>query len=265
MISGEIDDSLVLHDRPADGVVRLTLNRPAARNALSTPVLTQLREAQLALGADRDARVVIMAGAGPAFCAGHDLRELQSLSGATEREALFAACSEVMLGFAALPQPVIAQVHGVATAAGCQLAASCDLVFAADDARFATPGVNIGLFCSTPAVALSRSVAPRHAMEMLLTGTAVDAAHAERIGLVNRVVPASVLAATVLEHACAIAAHAPYVVALGKQAFYRQLGLDPASAYAYAGEVMARNLAAKDASEGIAAFLEKRPPRWCGR
>lgn len=256
-------DLLVSHGQ--DGVVTLTLNRPAARNALSAHLLQALRDAQRALRDDTGARVVILAGAGPAFCAGHDLREVQALTGAREREALFALCSEVMLGFQALPQPVIARVHGVATAAGCQLAASADLVVAADTARFATPGVNIGLFCTTPAVALSRAVAPRHALEMLLTGELIDAATAQAMGLVNRVVPAAQLEDAARTLALGIAARSGYVLGLGKQAFYRQLDLDPARAYAYAGEVMARNLGAQDAAEGIAAFLDKRAPRWVGR
>lgn len=250
----------VAHD--AGGVVTATLNRPGARNALSGALLEALRALQQDLAANRQARVLILAGAGPAFCAGHDLRELQELASARERHALLALCSEVMLGWRSLPQPVIARVHGVATAAGCQLAASCDLVVAEEGARFATPGVAIGLFCTTPAVALSRAVLPRHALEMLLTGAMVDAASAREIGLVNRVVPAPQLEAATLELARGIAARSAYAVGLGKRGFYTQLGLDPASAYAYAGEVMARNLAAADAHEGIAAFLEKRAPRW---
>jgi enoyl-CoA hydratase/carnithine racemase len=248
--------------RAPRGIVVATLNRPGARNALSHALLAALRTLQRQLAGDRDARVLILAGAGTAFCAGHDLREIQALPDARSREALFALCSEVMLGWHALPQPVIAQVHGVATAAGCQLAASCDLVVAEEGARFATPGVSIGLFCTTPAVALSRVVAARQALEMLLTGDMVDAASARDLGLVNRVVPAAQLESATLALARAIADRSAYTVGLGKQAFYRQLGLDPAAAYAYAGEVMARNLEAADAREGIAAFLGKRAPVW---
>lgn len=259
------DAPTLIISRDQGGIVTLRLNRPGARNALSGALLQALRAAQRALAEDAGARVVIVSGAGPAFCAGHDLREVQALSGAREREALFALCSEVMLGFAALPQPVIASVHGVATAAGCQLAASADLVVAADTARFATPGVSIGLFCSTPAVALGRAVAPRHAMEMLLTGDFVDAATAQAIGLVNRVVPAAELEAATRALAQDLARRSAYVLGLGKQGFYRQMQMNAADAYAYAGELMARNLGAADAAEGIAAFIEKRAPTWQDR
>jgi enoyl-CoA hydratase/carnithine racemase len=246
------------------GIAWLTLNRPAARNALSM-ALMQALDAELAAIADDPAvRVVVIGGAGPVFCAGHDLRELRADPRRAAYEALFAQCSRLMLRIVRLPRPVIARVHGVATAAGCQLVASCDLAVAADTARFATPGVNIGLFCSTPMVALSRAVGRKAAMEMLLTGDLVDAATAQRLGLVNRVVPADALDAATADLARRIADKSPLTLAIGKAAFYRQaeLGLD--DAYAYASEVMVRNMLARDAEEGVDAFLQKRPPVWTG-
>jgi len=249
-----------------EGVATLTLDRPQSRNSLSLGMLGALREALAALAGDAQARVVILAGSGPAFCAGHDLRELR------ERgydpgyiDALFRECAEVMLAMVRLPKPVIARVHGVATAAGAQLVASADLAFAAEDARFATPGVNIGLFCSTPMVALSRNVAPKHAMRMLLSGELIGAAEAVRIGLVNELAPPAELEARTLAFARKLAAKSPLTLALGKEAFYRQAELPLAEAYDYTRAVMARNLEALDAREGIAAFLDKRQPTWCGR
>jgi len=258
------DEPLVLR-RDEDGVAWLTLNRPAARNALSIALMSELEAAIAAVGADRAVRVVIIAGAGPAFCAGHDLRELRANPGRQAYEAVFAQCSRLMTSIVRLPKPVIARVHGVATAAGCQLVASCDLAVAADDARFATPGVNIGLFCSTPMVALARAVGRKPAMEMLLTGEMIDAAQARQWGLVNRIVPAAELDAAAAAFARAIAAKSPLTLAIGKEAFYRQaeLGLD--AAYAYASEVMTTNMLARDAAEGIDAFLGKRAPLWEGR
>jgi enoyl-CoA hydratase/carnithine racemase len=248
-----------------DGVVTLTLNRPQQRNALSLGMLGALREALGAIAADESARVVIIAGAGPAFCAGHDLKEMRGL-GYDESyvEKLFASCSEVMQAVVNLPKPVIARVHGVATAAGAQLVASADLAFAAEDARFATPGVNIGLFCSTPMVALSRNVAHKHAMHMLLSGDLIDAATALRFGLVNELAPADKLEEVTAAFAKKIASKSPLTLAVGKQAFYRQAELPLAEAYAYAGQVMANNLKAEDAREGIGAFLDKRAPVWRG-
>ncbi len=248
------------------GVATLTLNRPQSRNSLSLGMLQALGEALAALAEDAAARVVVIAGSGPAFCAGHDLKELRD-SGYDPAyiDALFLACAEVMQAIVHLRKPVIARVHGVATAAGAQLVASADLAFAAEDARFATPGVNIGLFCSTPMVALSRNVAPKHAMRMLLTGELIDAAEARRIGLVNELAPALELEARTLDFARRLAAKSPLTLAIGKEAFYRQAELPLAEAYDYTRQVMARNLQAMDAREGIAAFLEKRPPVWCGR
>ena len=248
--------------REPDGVVCLTLNRPAQRNALSEALLQALRSTLAELATDPAVRVLVLAGAGPAFCAGHDLKELRALPDEAAARALFDLCGEMMLAVRRFPRPVIAQVHGVATAAGCQLVASCDLAVACDHARFATPGVNIGLFCSTPAVALTRNVAYKHAMEMLLTGELIDSATAQRIGLVNRVVPTGDLETNTRELAQQIASRPPAVVSLGKAAVQGQLGLDEAAAYADMGAVMARNLLMAEAAEGIDAFLAKRPPRW---
>ncbi len=248
----------------SDSIATLTLNRPAARNALSMGLMEALDAALLAIADDRSVKVVIIAANGPAFCAGHDLREVRATPTRAAYEALFASCSRLMQRIVRLPKPVIAQVHGVATAAGCQLVASADLAVAADTARFATPGVDIGLFCSTPMVALSRAVGRKAAMEMLLTGDMVPAARARELGLVNRVVPESDLQAATRALASQIAAKSPLTVAIGKEAFYRQIEMDLASAYDFASEVMTRNMMARDAEEGIEAFLEKRTPQWVG-
>lgn len=248
----------------ADRVATITMNRPAQRNSLSVALMTDMQEALHRVGADRDVGVVIIAAQGPAFCAGHDLKELQANNGPEFTRALFTQCSELMQQIVHLPKPVIAKVHGIATAAGCQLVASCDLAIAAEGTRFATPGVNIGLFCSTPMVALSRNVGRKQAMEMLLTGDMIDAARAEATGLINRVVPAEDLDREVAALAAKITAKSPFTLKLGKEAFYRQLELPLADAYAYTAEVMTRNMEAWDASEGIGAFLEKRPPCWRG-
>ena len=256
---------ILLESPGAGGVLRLTLNRPAARNALSVALMQALTEALGRAAKDRNTRVVVIAGAGPAFCAGHDLRELRADPRRQTYEQIFALCSELMLTIVRLPKPVIAEVHGVATAAGCQLVATCDLAIAAEEARFATPGVNIGLFCSTPMVALSRAVGRKAAMEMLLTGELIDAARAREIGLVNRVVPGGELGRAVDELASGIAAKSAFTVAIGKEAFYRQAELDLAAAYRYAAEVMTTNMLASDAAEGIDAFIQKRPPVWHDR
>jgi enoyl-CoA hydratase/carnithine racemase len=260
-----MSDALVLREDQG-GVATLTLNRPQARNALSQGMLRALIAALEAIKADESVKVVVLAGSGPAFCAGHDLKELRANNYAPSyTQALFAYCAELMQAIVRLPKVVIAQVHGIATAAGAQLVASCDLAVAADDSRFATPGVNIGLFCSTPMVALSRNVAPKHAMQMLLTGDLVDAATAFRFGLVNELVPAAELAARTQALAAKIASKSPLTLAIGKEAFYRQLELGLSDAYAYTAEVMVNNLQAQDAKEGIDAFIDKRPPVWCGR
>lgn len=256
--------SILLTGRPAEGVLWLTLNRPDARNALSVALMAELDAALAAAAADAAVRVVVIAGAGPAFCAGHDLREIRADPSERAMRALFAQCSALMTRIVRLAKPVIARVHGVATAAGCQLVASCDLAVAAETARFATPGVNIGLFCSTPMVALSRSVGRKAAMEMLLTGDMVEAARARELGLVNRVVPEADLDDAVLALAGQIAAKSPLTLAIGKEAFYRQaeMGLD--DAYAHASEVMTRNMMTNDAREGIGAFIDKRAACWSG-
>jgi enoyl-CoA hydratase/carnithine racemase len=247
------------------GVQRLTLNRPEARNALSATLMSALLEALARAAEDTQARVVVIAGAGPVFCAGHDLRELRADPRRETYERVFAQCSELMLAIVRLPKPVIAEVHGVATAAGCQLVASCDLAVAAEEARFATPGVNIGLFCSTPMVALTRAVGRKAAMEMLLTGELIDAARAQAIGLINRVVPREGLRAAVDGLARDIAGKSSLTVKIGKEACYRQAELDLAAAYSYAAEVMTMNMLARDAGEGIDAFLAKREPVWQDR
>jgi enoyl-CoA hydratase/carnithine racemase len=260
-----IDDEPVLLRRDEGGVAFLTLNRPRARNALSVALMTQLEDSLAAIAADASVRVVVIAGAGPAFCAGHDLRELRQDPRRETYQRIFALCSELMLAIVRLPKPVIAEVHGVATAAGCQLVATCDLAVAAEEARFATPGVNIGLFCSTPMVALSRAVGRKAAMEMLLTGELIDAATARSLGLVNRVVPRERLRDAVDGLARQIAGKSAFTVKIGKEAFYRQADLDLAAAYRYAAEVMTTNMLAEDAGEGIDAFLARRPPVWHDR
>src|SRR5438132_9949147 len=252
---------VLLEDRD-QGVLRLTLNRPEARNALSAALMSALLDALGRAAKEPRARVVVIAGSGPAFCAGHALREIRADQRRETYERLFAQCSELMLAIVGLPKPVIAEVHGVATAAGCQLVATCDLAVAAEDARFATPGVNIGLFCSTPMVALTRAVGRKAAMEMLLTGDLVDATTAHALGLVNRVVPGAELSAAAMDLARRIAAKSALTVAIGKEAFYAQAELGLADAYRYAAEVMTRNMLARDAAEGIDAFLAKRPPVW---
>jgi enoyl-CoA hydratase/carnithine racemase len=256
--------AMLLEER-ADGVLRLTLNRPEARNALSIELMNALIEALGRAAEDPEARVVAIAGAGPAFCAGHDLREIREDQRRAAYEHVFALCSELMLAIVRLPKPVIAEVHGVATAAGCQLVATCDLALAAEDARFATPGVNIGLFCSTPMVALTRAVGRKAAMEMLLTGELIDAATARSLGLVNRVVPPAGLRQAADNLARQIAGKSALTVKIGKEAFYRQAELDLAAAYRYAAEVMTTNMLARDAGEGIDAFLGKRAPVWHDR
>ena len=248
----------------SDNIATLTLNRPAARNALSMGLMQALDDALAAIAGDRSVKAVIVAASGPAFCAGHDLREIRATPNREAYEAVFALCSRLMQRIVRLPKPVIARVHGVATAAGCQLVASADLAVAADSARFATPGVDIGLFCSTPMVALTRAVGRKAAMEMLLTGDMVPAARARELGLINTVVPEAELVSATRALALRIASKSPLTVAIGKEAFYRQAEMDLADAYAYASEVMTRNMMARDAAEGIDAFLGKREPQWTG-
>jgi enoyl-CoA hydratase/carnithine racemase len=258
-------NAAILLEENDRGVLRFTLNRPDARNALSAALMSKLLEALGRAAKDPETRVVVIAGAGPAFCAGHDLREMRADQRRETYERLFAQCSELMLAIVRLPKPVIAEVHGVATAAGCQLVATCDLAVAATDARFATPGVNIGLFCSTPMVALTRAVGRKAAMEMLLTGKLIDAETAQAIGLINRVVPREGLREAVDGLAHEIAGKSALTVKIGKEAFYRQAELDLAAAYRYAAEVMTTNMLARDAGEGIDAFLAKREPVWYDR
>jgi enoyl-CoA hydratase/carnithine racemase len=255
-----MDQQVVLYET-IDRIAILTLNHREKRNALSRAMLQTLKEHLARLAGDTNIKVVILCAAGPAFSAGHDLRELVG-GDEDEYASLFALCTEVMEAIRKLPQPVIAQVQGVATAAGCQLAATCDLVVAAEDATFATPGVKIGLFCTTPAVALCRTVTPKKAMEMLLTGSPISAAEAEQAGLVNRVVPAGRLAEETMKLARQICTASSFTVALGKKAFYEQLPLDRPAAYDVAQKAMVENAMAPDAQEGMRAFLEKRAAKW---
>ncbi len=243
------------------GLAYVTLNRPERRNALSHEVLGELIDCFSDLGKSKTARVLILRAKGPAFSAGHDLSEMKGREAGFYQE-LFTTCSKLMMLLQSIPQPVIAEVRGMATAAGCQLVASCDLVVAAEEARFATPGVKIGLFCSTPMVALSRAVGQKKAMEMLLTGEPLSALQAQAAGLVNRVVPAAQLEEETRALALRIASSSAAVVGLGKRAFYRQAELPLPEAYAYAGEVMSGNAQNADAQEGMSAFLEKRAPVW---
>jgi enoyl-CoA hydratase/carnithine racemase len=245
-------------------VAYVTMNRPKKRNALSLAHMRELISLFEEIGESREASVVILRGEGPAFCAGHDLSEMLGRDPGFYRH-LFDVCCELMEAIQGIPQPVIAQVHATATAAGCQLAATCDLVVASEEARFATPGVRIGLFCSTPMVALSRAIGQKKAMEMLLTGEFISASEALEEGLVNRVVSAEELEAEARALAEKIVEASPLVVGLGKQAFYRQLEMPTQQAYAYTKEVMSFNASFADAQEGMGAFLEKRKPEWKGR
>ena len=250
-----------------DAIELLTLNRSRARNSLSEEMMSEIIQVLGAIANDRDVRVLVLNGSGPAFCAGHDLKELNAHRQDNDKGRAFfentmKVCSDMMQAIVNLPIPVIAAVHGVATAAGCQLVASCDLAVAASSARFATPGVDIGLFCSTPMVALSRNVSSKHAMEMLLTGEMISAEDACRIGLINRVVEPGTELDEALLLAEKIARKSPQAVITGKQAFYKQREMDLVSAYKYTSKVMVENLLAGDAEEGICAFLEKREPVW---
>ncbi len=249
----------------AEGAVAMvTMNRPEKRNALSLGLMNELIAALRDLATQPQTRVIVLAGNGPVFSAGHDLREL--IGGELTRyRQTFDVCTQLMSTVQDISQPVIARVHGMATAAGCQLVASCDLAIAADTAQFATPGVKIGLFCTTPMVALTRAVGRKHALEMLLTGTPIDAHTAAEWGLVNRAVPAEQLDDATRSLAQRIAEASALTVAIGKQAFYTQIDLDQPRAYAYAKEVMSLNALAADAQEGMSAFVDKRPPRWVGR
>lgn len=251
---------LLREDR--DGVAWLTMNRPRQRNALSTALMAAMQAELDAIAADPSLRVVVIGGAGAGFCAGHDMQELRANPDRGFYDALFAQCSRLMLAIQRLPQPVIARVHGVATAAGCQLVATCDLAVASVHAQFATPGVNIGLFCSMPMVAVSRSVAHKQAMELLLLGEPVDAGTALRFGLINRAVPAADVRKTAVAMAALIASKSAMAVATGKRAYYQQREMGLSAAYDHCSRVMVENLLVRDAEEGIGAFIEKRAAVW---
>ncbi len=255
-------DAPVLLREDKDGVATLTLNRPEQFNALSEALLDALQRELDRIAADDAVRVVVLAAAGRAFCAGHDLREMRANPKQSHYEELFARCGRMMQTVVALPKPVLARVHGVATAAGAQLVASCDLAVASDNARFGTTGINLGLFCSTPSVAISRSLGRKRSFEMLFTGEMIDAKTAEGLGLVNRVVPLAELDAAVASVAKRLAAQPPSAVRIGKQMFQRQLSMELAEAYRFAGDTMAANMMEADAIEGIDAFLAKRDPSW---
>ena len=257
----QFNSILIERDAP---VATITMNRPEKRNALSSEMMGELRDALRALSADSEVRAIVLAANGPAFSAGHDLREL--VDGDINRyRAVFDLCTELMNTIQEIPQPVIASVQKIATAAGCQLVATCDLAVAAEEATFGTPGVKIGLFCTTPMVALSRAIGRKRALQMLMTGKLISAETAADWGLINTVVPADQLASATRELALSIASASPLTVALGKQAFYTQIYLDQPKAYAYAKEVMSMNAMAADAQEGMCAFLDKRQPAWVGK
>lgn len=260
-------NDILLRDLDSDGVLRLTLNDPSRRNALSEAMLTTLGKAFAEVAADPEVRVLVLAANGPAFCAGHDLKEMTAGRANPDRgrayfKKVMTMCSGVMQGIVNCPKPVIAEVTGVATAAGCQLVASCDLAIAADTAQFSTPGVHIGLFCSTPMVALSRNVSDKHAMEMLLTGDMTPAPRAAEIGLINRAVAPEALHDATMELARKIASKSSMTLATGKRAYYAQRDMRLSDAYDYASGVMVENMLARDAEEGIGAFIQKRAPQW---
>ena len=259
-----LEDPLVLRTDRADGLTTLTLNRPGQFNSLSKDMLTALQAELDAIAGNEAVRVVVIAGAGKAFCAGHDLKEMRANHSKEFMQALFRQCGELMLAITRMPQPVIARVHGIATAAGCQLVAMCDLAVAADVAKFAVSGINVGLFCSTPAVGLARNLGRKAALEMLLTGDFIDAMEAKSKGLVNRVVPADALDAEIERLAGSILAKSAIAVRMGKGMFYKQLEMGLVDAYAYAGGVMACNMMSDDAGEGIDAFMQRRPPVYRG-
>ena len=257
-------EALVLR-ADAGGVATLTLNRPAQFNALSQALLEALLAELEGIAADPAVRVVVIAGAGRAFCAGHDLKEMRANHTKAFQQALFRLCGKVMMRMVSMPQPVIARIHGIATAAGCQLVSMCDLAVAAEAARFAVSGINVGLFCATPGVGLSRNMGRKQAFEMLVTGDFIDATEAQRRGLVNRVVPLDRLDDEVARLAASICAKSPLAIAMGKQMFYGQLEMGLDAAYQQAAEVMACNMMSEDAAEGIDAFMARRAPAWTGR
>ena len=263
-VATPIEEKLVLR-RDDGGVATLTLNRPKQYNALSEELLTELQSALDAVAEDKSVRVVVIAGSGSAFCAGHDLKQMRANPRKEYYRKLFAQCSNVMLSIVRIPQPVIARVQGIATAAGCQLVAQCDLAIASDNATFAVSGINVGLFCSTPSVPLGRNLLRKQAMEMLLTGDFIDAQTAVQRGLINRAVPAVELDAAVAELARKIVAKSAVAVTVGKRMFYKHLEMGLEGAYQYAAEEMACNMMADDAAEGIDAFIAKRQPSWKNR
>jgi enoyl-CoA hydratase/carnithine racemase len=249
----------------AGGITTLTLNRPSQFNSLSEELIGDLQDVLDSIGRDTSVRVVVIAGAGKAFCAGHDLKQMRANPSKEYMQALFRRCARMMMTLTEIPQPVIARVHGIATAAGCQLVSMCDLAVAADVARFAVSGINLGLFCSTPGVGLSRNLGRKQALEMLLTGEFIGAEEARARGLVNRVVPSDQLDAEVAKLAASILAKSPLAVSMGKQLFYRQIEMGLDAAYQLAGETMACNMMAEDAQHGIDCFIDKRKPEWKGR
>ncbi|MDP3513968.1 MAG: enoyl-CoA hydratase [Sulfuritalea sp.] len=254
----------ILMREDKDGVATLTLNRPTQFNSLSEEMLAELQAALDVIAADKSVRAVVIAGAGKAFCAGHDLKQMRANHSKAYMQKLFKQCGKVMMTITEMPQPVIARIHGIATAAGCQLVAMCDLAVAAEGAKFAVSGINVGLFCSTPSVALGRAMGRKQAMEMLLTGDFIDAAEAQRRGLINRVVPLDQLDAEVKKLTDSICAKSAVAVGMGKQMFYKQLEMGLDGAYQLASETMACNMMADDAAEGIDAFMQKRKPEWKG-
>lgn len=263
-VAKESSESLILRS-DQQGISQLILNRPRAYNALSIACMEAITNEINTISSDSSVKVIILSGSGKGFCAGHDLKEMRANPEREFYEKTFEACSTLMMSILNCPKPVIAKVHGIATAAGCQLVSTCDLAVADENTKFATPGVNIGLFCSTPMVGLSRNVSRKHAMEMLLTGDFISAQRAYEIGLVNRVVPEAELDSTALELANKIASKSPLTLKIGKEAFYKQLDKNMASAYEYCSKVMVENMMARDAEEGIDAFLEKRTPVWKGK
>jgi enoyl-CoA hydratase/carnithine racemase len=262
-VAAEQSEDLVLRE-DSEGIARLTLNRPKQYNALSLAMMQAVRRELERIGEDASIKAVVIEGAGRGFCAGHDLRELRGEVSRDFYKRVFDTCCSMMMAVTNLPQPVIAKVHGIATAAGCQLVATCDLAVAEETARFATPGVNIGLFCSTPMVALSRNVPRKRAMQMLLTGEMIEAPTAADWGLVNKAVPEAELEDAAMGFARAVASKSPHVLKIGKRAFYEQLDVGLSEAYRQTAEVMTENMLARDAAEGIDAFLEKREPTWQG-
>ena len=263
----EANETFVIREnhKEANGVVTLTLNRPKQFNALSSDMLTAMQTELDNIAQDSNIRVVVIAAAGKAFCAGHNLKEMRAHSDEAFHSALFKQCSQMMLTINQMPQVVIAKIQGIATAAGCQLVAACDLAVAADEAKFATSGINVGLFCSTPAVAVSRNLSRKQAFEMLITGEFIDARTALQQGLINRVAPADQLAASLHSLIDSITAKSSVALKTGKDMFYQQLEMDLADAYDYAGKVMSCNMMADDVREGIDAFIEKRDAVWTGR